>query len=51
MRMQALSALKQTANKLVGLQQRLETRGVPERILDVIQVKWLETKLTRWELL
>jgi len=47
----SLSALKKTANKLVGLQKRLEERGVPERILEVIQVKWLEAKLTRWELL
>lgn len=47
----SLSALKQTANKLAGLRQRLEARGVPERILEVIQVKWLETKLTRWGLL
>ncbi|WP_421847767.1 type II toxin-antitoxin system HipA family toxin [Marinomonas sp.] len=47
----SLSALKQTASKLVGLRQRLEARGVPERILEVIQVKWLEAKLTRWGLL
>lgn len=47
----SFSALKQTASKLIGLQQRLEARGVPERILEVIQVKWLETKLARWGLL
>jgi serine/threonine-protein kinase HipA len=47
----SLSALKQTARQLIGLQQRLEARGVPERILEVIQVKWLKTKLTRWGLL
>ncbi|MBR7888211.1 type II toxin-antitoxin system HipA family toxin [Marinomonas sp. A79] len=47
----SLLALKQTANKLKGLQQRLETRGVPKRILEVIQVKWLDTKLARWGLL
>lgn len=47
----SFSMLKHTASKLIGLQQRLEARGVPERILEVIQIKWLEAKLTRWGLL
>ncbi|WP_445773519.1 type II toxin-antitoxin system HipA family toxin [Shewanella sp.] len=47
----SLLALKKTAEKLVGLQQRLHARGVPERVLDVIQVKWLDTKLARWGLI
>ncbi|WP_067094565.1 hypothetical protein [Marinomonas atlantica] len=45
------SALQNTAQKLVGLQNRLTERGVAERILSVIQIEWLETKLTRWGLL
>jgi len=47
----SLLALKQTASKLVGLQQRLEARGTSKRILEVIQIQWLETKLARWGLL
>ena len=43
--------IEHEADRLIGLQQRLEARGVPERILEVIQAKWLETKLTRWGLL
>lgn len=47
----SFNALRDTANKLVGLQDRLMKRGVAERILSVIQVEWLEAKLTRWGLL
>ncbi|TDR06324.1 type II toxin-antitoxin system HipA family toxin [Marinomonas communis] len=47
----SFSALQNTAQKLVGLQDRLTERGVAERILRVIQIEWLETKLTRWGLL
>ncbi len=44
-------ALQDTARKLIGLQGRLNERGVSEHVLNVIQIEWLETKLRRWRLL
>jgi len=49
----SIEALKDTASKLVGLENRLAERGVPERVLSfpAIGFEYLEQKLTRWELL
>ncbi|MFK8079432.1 MAG: type II toxin-antitoxin system HipA family toxin [Granulosicoccus sp.] len=49
----SMDALQSTAKKLVGLQERLAERGVPNRILNfpTIGFEYLEKKLTRWEML
>ncbi len=49
----SMDALQSTASKLVGLQDRLAERGVPNRIISfpTIGFEYLEQKLTRWELL
>lgn len=49
----SMDALQSTALTLVGLQDRLVERGVPDRIISfpTIGFEYLEQKLARWELL
>ena len=48
-----LSELHSTAKKLVGLKQRLKSREIPERILDMPALGYesLDDKLKRWNLI
>lgn len=48
-----MGALRETAARLVGLPERLATRGVPDQILEMpgIGFKFIEQKLARWSLL
>ena len=48
-----ISELKDTADKLIGLKERLAERGVPEQILNMpaIGMDFIPEKLTRWGLL
>lgn len=50
---QLMSALKQLAGDLEGLDERLALRGVPSRILEMpsVGLRSLGTRLKRWELL
>ena len=49
----SMSALTALARQLVGLQQRLEIRGTPERILTMLSMgfQYLDQKLERWGLI